>query len=311
MNRLIPYKPSRAHPDPDLAEFTYGNVKGYARKLMSNWRKGDYFFFHIGRNSKKYITAYYVVDRVRGTAQACRDGAIRAKYKNPHIIECIAGKRAQNGEEDAIVFGDPITSRVFQRPLLFDRKLAEKLSLKIKFPTNRTETQAIGSATRNWRDLTNADVKVLLKQGAANEKRVRRNNLRSTDEVGETLERDIENYIARNPSLLGKGLKLVRNQQRLGDGRLDLLFENKRGNWVIVELKLNRIGRDAVKQIKAYIECLRKENDKKVSGVIICSGVMPIFGDELRKEKDIQIFIHGWDLRVVPWSTENTSLDTQ
>jgi hypothetical protein len=167
MNRLIPYTPSRAHPDPDLSEFSYGNVKGYVRKLLSNWRKGDYFFFHAGRNNKKYITAYYVVDRVRGTAQACRDVAVQAKYKNPHIIECIAGKRAQNGEEDAIVFGDPITSRVFQRPLLFDRKLAEKLSLKIKFATSRTETQGIGSTTRNWRDLTNAGVKVLLKQGAA------------------------------------------------------------------------------------------------------------------------------------------------
>jgi hypothetical protein len=302
MNLLIPYALLRHHPDPVLNEFTYGDSGQPAHRLKSDLHKGDYVFFHIGRNGKKYITAYYVVDRVLDTVDACRDKAIRAKYKNPHIIECLAKQRPKNGEDDALVFGDPITSQVFERPILFDSVLAKKLTLNVKFLEKRTEAQAIGSATRQWRELTDKDVKVLLKELAKDKGRFLRPSLRATDEVGETLERDIENYIARNPSLLGKGLRLVRRQEPLGIGRLDLLFENKQGDLVVVELKLNRIGRDAIRQIKAYIHDLREANkESNISGVIVCSGVMPAFEEELRKQQDIRILVYGWDLRVLPW----------
>lgn len=301
MHLLIPYARLIDHPDPAFDEFTYGDVKGMARKLKKDLKEGDYIFFHIGGSGKKYITAYYIVDRVLYTVDACRDKAIRSKYKNPHIVECLKKKRAQNGEVDAIVFGDPITSRICEKPLPFDRKLADQLTLNINFPAGRTEVQAIGAATRMWRELTDGDVKVLLKQIAANQKRLRADALRSTEEVGETLEKDIENYIAHHPSNLGKGLTLVRRQKPLGDSRLDLLFEDKQGDWVVVELKLNRIGREALRQIKTYIHKLRDRTHKKISGVIVCAGVMPSFEDELRKQKDIPILVYGWDLRVHPW----------
>lgn len=305
MHLLIPYV-RLSHPDPAFDEFTYGDGGQRARKLKSDLNKGDYVFFHTSRNGKKHITAYYVVDRVLDTVDACRDRAIQAKYKNPHIVECLAQKRPIHSDDDAIVFGDPIKSRAFEkRPLLFNRELAEKLSLNIKFPANRLETQVIGSATRAWRKLTDKDVKVLLKAIAAEHKRVRQYSLRSSEEVAETLEKDIEHFIAHNPALLGnllgKRLKLAKQQKFIGDGRLDLLFEDREENWVIVEVKLNRIGRDALQQIKTYIHDLREETNKHISGVIVCAGVMPAFEDELRKQRDIRILVYGWDLRVQQW----------
>lgn len=301
MHLLIPYKRLPHHVDPALNEFTYGDKGRKAHKLKSDLHKGDFVFFHTGERGRKYITAYYVVDRVLDTVVACRNKAIRAKYKNPHIKEYIKGQRPKKGQDDAVLFGDPITSHLFEKRVAFDKALAEKLSLNINFPKGLTEAQAIGSATRAWRRLTDKDVKVLLKKLAANEERVHCSVLRATDEVGETLERDIENYIVRNPSLLGKGLKLIRQQWPLGEGRLDLLLENKQGDAVVVELKLNRIGRDALQQIKAYIHDLR-DKYKRISGVIVCSGVMPAFEDELRKQRDIKILRYGWDLQVQPWS---------
>jgi len=300
MHLLIPYV-QLSHPDPALDEFTYGDGGQRARKLKADLNKGDYVFFHTSKRGMKFITAYYVVDRVLDTVDACRDKAIRAKYRNPHIVECLARKRPIHGDDDTIVFGDPITSRVLEKPLPFDRKLAGKLSLNVRFPANKPETQVIGSATRAWRALTDRDVRVLLKEIAAEQKRSHQYSLRSSEEVAETLEKDIEHYIAQNPGLIGKGLRLAKRQEIVGSGRLDLLFEDRQGGWVIVEVKLNRIGRDALQQIKTYIHDLREETHKDITGAIVCAGVMPAYEDELRKQKDIRILIHGWCLRVQPW----------
>lgn len=301
MHLLIPHV-QLSHPDPAFDEYTYGDGGQRARKLKADLGKGDYVFFHTSKRNKKYITAYYVVDRVLDTVDACRDKAIRAKYRNPHIVECLSRKRPIHGEDDAILFGDPITSQVLRRPVLFNRKLADKLSLNIKFPANKSETQVIGSATRAWRELTDRDVKVLLKEIAAEQKRAHSYTLRSSEEVAETLEKDIEHYIAHHPNLIGKGLGLSRRQLPVGEGRLDVLLEDKQDNLVVVEVKLGHIGRDALKQTKNYIHDLQKETGKTISGAIVCAGIMPAYEEELRKQKDIRIFVYGWDLRVQQWT---------
>lgn len=43
------------------------------KKQKKDLRKGDYVFFHTSIGRKKYITAYYVVDRVSDTAEASRN----------------------------------------------------------------------------------------------------------------------------------------------------------------------------------------------------------------------------------------------
>jgi len=301
MHLLIPYVKLLHHKDPDFDEFTYGDVGQRARKLKSDLIKGDYVFFHTSKGGKKYITAYYVVDRVLDTLEACRERAIREKYKNPHIRECLAGERPSPNDDDAILFGDPITSRALDRPLLFDRCLAEKLSLNIAFPSSRSETQVIGSATRSWRRLSDKDVDILFNAISTEQNRVRPAMLRSAEEVAETIEKDIEDYIARNPRLIGKGLTLAERQLPIAVGRLDLLFKDRKGNLVVVEVKSNRIGRQGLHQIQNYIHDLRKQTKKKVTGIIVCSGVMPAYEDDLRKQKKVPILAYGWNMRVQPW----------
>jgi len=288
------------HPDPLFEEFTYGDVGARARKLK-NLKKGDYVFFHTSIGGKKYITAYYVVDRVLDTAEAIKDRNIVAKYKNPHILEFLSGERTDE-DDDVIIFGDPITSRVLDRPLLFDKALAEKLSLNIKFPKGRTETQAIGSATRAWRELTDKDVEVILEAiKSSEEEGIGTETILSTDEVTEIIEKDIERFIEKNPSLIGENLKLKRRQLGTPVGRIDLLFEDEKGNLVVVELKLNKIGREAINQLRRYMNWIKKETKREVTGIIVCKGVMPAFKEDLKKLKDIKIFCYGWQLKVYPW----------
>lgn len=295
MHLLIPYV-QLSHPDPLFCEFTYGDVGQRARHLKK-LRPGTFVFFHTSKHGKKLITAYYVVDRVIDTAEACNNRLIADKYKNPHITEYGQKKRA----DDAILFGDPISSRALEKPLLFDRKLADKLSLNIKFPQNKSDTQTIGSATRAWRKLTENDVAVLLDAIKTQECQESNRSLRSSEEVSETLERDIEQCIVQNPALIGLNLKLVGSQRRTNDGRLDVLFEDQDGNLIVVEVKLGRIGRDAVQQTKNYMRFLRERETKKVSGVIVCAGVMSAYEGELRKQKDVRILVHGWSLQIETW----------
>lgn len=299
MNLLIPYVHLYNHPDPLFEEFTYGDNRRRARKLKKDLEKGNYVFFHTSIKGKKYITAYYVVDRVLDTAEAIKNKNIVAKYNNPHIREFVSDERTDK-EDDVVLFGDPITSKVLDRPLLFNKALAEKLSLDIKFPPGRTETQAIGWATRSWRELSDKDVEILF-DAIKEQEPPDIAAILSTDEVTEVIEKDIENFIAENASLIGESLQSRGRQLAIPQcrDRIDLLFEDEEANLIIVELKLNKIGRAAISQLRKYMNGLKKETKKEVTGVVVCKGVMPAFEKDLKNLKDIKIFRYGWQLVIV------------
>jgi len=123
----------------------------------------------------------------------------------------------------------------------------------------------------------------------------------STDEVTEVIEKDIENFIQKNPNLLGRSLKLVERQLDTNVGRIDLLFEDET-SYLVVEIKLHRIGRDAINQLRRYKDWVKKETQREVSGAIVCEGVMPAFQEDFKKLKDIKIYCYGWQLKVYEWS---------
>jgi len=297
VNLLVPYVPLPDHHDPMLDEFTYGDIGSRARKLKNEVENGDYIFFHTTVRGLRYITAYYVTDRVLKTEDAALNKAIVAKYHNPHISEYLAGERREG--DDAIVFGDPILSKKLQRPLRFDKNFADKLSLDIRFKKGFTENQCISSATRAWRELPESDVNVLLRDIERNEKEgFRVDTVLSTDEVLEIQEADLENFIVRNSELLGSGLVLKGRQVDTSEGRIDLLFEDKSKNLVVVELKLGDIGKGALNQLRGYMHNFRKSS--KVRGVLVCKDILPAFVDEFEKLRDVQVFCFGWKLVINP-----------
>jgi len=69
----------------------------------------------------------------------------------------------------------------------------------------------------------------------------------------EYLERHLEDWIQRDPSLLGGDIRWVARQLTLPDGtRLDLLGLTRDNEWVIVELKAGAVGGGAVEQALHY-----------------------------------------------------------
>ncbi len=76
MHLLIPYIQT-SEKDPDFDEFIYGDVHARGKKLLTKVKKGGYIFFHTTAHHAKYITAYYVVDRVLRVVDA---------KENPNIV---------------------------------------------------------------------------------------------------------------------------------------------------------------------------------------------------------------------------------
>jgi len=302
MHLLIPYVHLYNHPDPYLEEFTYGDASSRGKKIK-RLEKGDYVFFHTSIRGKKYITAYYVVDRILGTAQAVKDLNIMNKFKNPHLREYLNTK-SEKDENDCVLFGDPILSRKLEKLLLFDKTLAKKLSLNINFSKDMTETQAIGSATRSWRNLTDKDIKVLLNEIKSTEESTEElRTILSSDEVTEIIEKNLEDFIYKNPKILGKSLNFISRQTDTKVGRIDLLYEDKQGNPIVVELKLDKIGWQAINQVRRYIKWANDQTKKKAKGIIVCKGVMPVFEKDFKKLRDIKIFCYGWQLKIFPWKS--------
>ena len=204
-----------------------------------------------------------------------------------------------------IVFGDPIRSKKLQPPLIFDKLLAEKLSLNIPFHVNKTELQNISSATRQWRELSDSDIVTLLESISKTENQVLSSDIiLSTDEVLEIREIDLENYLVNNPQLLGENVRLIGRQRDVPSGRTDIIYETD-AEIIVVELKLNQIGRSAVNQIRGYIRDLRKEyKPKPARGIILCKDILPTFINEFKKLTNIDIYLYGWKLHVYPIELE-------
>lgn len=69
-------------------------------------------------------------------------------------------------------------------------------------------------------------------------------------------ERDLEDWIERDPALLERGLVIVGRQIRLEGGPLDLLALDPQGRWVLIEIKRERLRRDVIAQAIDYASCL-------------------------------------------------------
>ena len=294
-NLFIPYIRLPGHEDPAFDEFTYGDERARGRKLR-NLKQGDYVFFHTSAGRNRYVTAYYVVERIIPTSSAMKDRNIMNKYHNPHL------QFKFTPTDDTILFGDPITSRKFKKPLLFDKKLARKLSLGIRFKPGIADNVTLSSATRQWRELSMRDVRVLLNANLKQEKRAPKQVFR-TDEIYEMLETDFENYLSRYSDLLEPGLKLIRKQLEMTpEDRIDLLFKKRNGGYLVVELKRGEIGRDALSQLRRYMHIVREKLGGEVSGALVCAGVLPAFAEVARVQKDVQVFTYEWRLGLSKYS---------
>lgn len=298
MNFLIGYlDPERnyGHEDPMLNEFTYGESSNNTTKLL-NVSKGDYLFFHKTIHERRYITAYYYVEQVMLVHAAQRIPLIINKFNNPHL------KKATNllTNNECIAFGNPVFSKKLDVPLEITPELLSKLSKPANLNSNQLPLAAMTSALRSWKQLNSNDIAFLMDEINKNEKKGGlTNNILSSNEVFQVLERDIEKLIASQPTILDDNYSLEGSQIVFSDdSRLDLLLKDTAKNeYIVVEIKKGTIDRQALNQIKHYIkQCQKELGLPNVKGIIIGSSISKYYEPEIINAiKDgITTRTYGW-----------------
>ncbi len=87
-------------------------------------------------------------------------------------------------------------------------------------------------------------------------------------------EHEIRDYLARHPELIEPGLRVISVERPVEPGFVDLYGVDSKGNIVVVEIKRGTAGKDAVLQLKRYIEAFRKHNPRApVRGILVAPSI--------------------------------------
>ena len=82
------------------------------------------------------------------------------------------------------------------------------------------------------------------------------------------LERQLEDWIANDSSLLADGLTIVGRQLRLEGGPLDLLAIDQQDRWIVIELKRARLYRDAITQALDYASSIAQMDSEDLEELL-------------------------------------------
>lgn len=86
-------------------------------------------------------------------------------------------------------------------------------------------------------------------------------------------EEEMRSAILLQPSLLEEGFKPISIERPIEPGFIDILGLDVRGTLTVVEVKRRDAGRDAVLQLKRYVDSLKMETGREVRGIIAAPGL--------------------------------------
>ncbi len=88
-------------------------------------------------------------------------------------------------------------------------------------------------------------------------------------------EAEIRDALVRHPELIEPGLRVIAKEKKLGDaGYVDIYAVDREGRHVIIEVKRVTAGRDAVEQLRRYVDVFRRENpNAPVRGILVAPAL--------------------------------------
>ena len=105
--------------------------------------------------------------------------------------------------------------------------------------------------------------------------------------VSEVQMRDV---LTSDPNILEEGLKLIDFERKVEPGFIDFYGRDAKGRVVVVELKRSTAGKDAVLQLKRYVDAVNETTGLNVRGVVAApglksgaQGMMAVLGLEFKR----------------------------
>lgn len=146
---------SRGHVDPNFTQLVYGNSDRNGDFIKNHMKPGSYIFFNARIGEKRYITAYFYVEKIL--------------LKGEHDSE-ISALNCGAKYDEVIIIGSRTFSKVLTIPLVLDKLLIMKLQhcnadeefFRRKEASGLSELKAISDATLNPRLITEDEKEMLI-----------------------------------------------------------------------------------------------------------------------------------------------------
>jgi RecB family endonuclease NucS len=81
-------------------------------------------------------------------------------------------------------------------------------------------------------------------------------------------EKDMQKAVILEPSVLEEGLKPIAYEKKIEPGFVDVYGIDRNGKLMVVEIKRNPAGRDAVLQLAKYVDFVKTMTTREVRGVL-------------------------------------------
>ncbi len=112
------------------------------------------------------------------------------------------------------------------------------------------------------------------------------------------MENQLVEEIARDPSVIEIGLRIVERERITASGEIDLYGVDKNGIPVIIEVKRGMPSINAVQQLHAYILDLKKHNkNAKIRGILVAPKI-PEMIKTLLREKELEYREFNWQFEL-------------
>jgi hypothetical protein len=157
---IVTYSAEKAqsgHIDPNFTQLVYGNSNKNGNVLKKNVEVGSYIFFNSRIGNKRYITAYFYVEKILLKGED--DEEISA-------LNCSAK------EDEVIILGSRTFSKVLTIPLELDKELMQEIKsynadseyFNNKKANGIEELEAIKDKTLNPKVINQFEKELLLKK---------------------------------------------------------------------------------------------------------------------------------------------------
>jgi RecB family endonuclease NucS len=86
-------------------------------------------------------------------------------------------------------------------------------------------------------------------------------------------ENDMQEAILYRPELLEEGFRPISKERSVDPGFIDILGVDKDGNLVVVEIKRVKASKDAVEQLRKYMDVIDVDENRVVRAIIVAPGI--------------------------------------